>query len=120
MTTALSTFFSAWSETDAEARTALIEGAMTGSATYSDPRSGGRLAGTGPISEYVGMFSANAPGWTAEVTASDEVNGYVRAIVKFGGMGPDGQPMAQHGTYVADMDGDKIAALAGFAGESPS
>lgn len=117
MTKSLDDFFAAWSETDAEARMALIAGATTTDATYSDPRSGGRLAGQEAMAEYVGMFSANAPGWTAEVVKSDEVNGYARALVKFGGKGPDGQDMAQHGTYFADLDDTgMIVALAGFVG----
>ncbi len=117
---ALETFFSAWSETDAAVRTAKITQAMGPEATYSDPRSGGRLSGIEAIAEYVGMFSANAPGWTAEVVRSDEVNGYARAVVKFGGMGPDGQEMAQHGTYFADLADTQITSLAGFVGETPS
>lgn len=118
MSDAVSTFFSAWSVTDADQRKALIKEAITSETTYSDPRTGARLKGIDEISDYVGMFSANAPGWTAEVARSDEVNGYIRCVVKFGGQGPDGSEMAQHGTYVADMDGAKIAALAGFVGET--
>lgn len=114
---ALDTFFSAWSETDAAARTALIASAMADGATYSDPRSGSRLDGLDAISTYVGMFSENAPGWTAKVTQSDVVNGYVRAIVAFGGMGPDGSEMVQHGTYFADLDDSgKALSIAGFVG----
>lgn len=117
---ALETFFSAWSDTDAATRSGKIAEALADDATYSDPRSGGRLSGHEAIAEYVGMFSANAPGWTAEVVRSDEVNGYVRAVVKFGGMGPDGQEMAQHGTYFADFGDGKITSLAGFVGETPA
>ena len=117
MVGALDTFFDAWSKPDAAERAALIGAAMAPDASYSDPRSGGRISGLDAISQYVEMFSANAPGWTADVVNSDEVNGYARALVKFGGPGPDGQDMAQHGTYFADLDASgKITALAGFVG----
>ena len=83
----------------------------------SDPRSGARLDTVGAIAEYVSMFSASAPGWTAKVVKSDEVNGYIRAVVAFGGTGPDGNEMVQHGTYFADTDNDgKLTLIAGFVG----
>ncbi|MEM1301747.1 MAG: nuclear transport factor 2 family protein [Pseudomonadota bacterium] len=118
MTSALDTFFSAWSETDAARRTALIEEAIAETFSYSDPRSGGRLTGIDAISEYVGAFSANAPGWTATADSADDVNGYIRAVIAFGGMGPDGQQMTQHGTYFAEIDTeDRLTLLAGFVGK---
>ncbi|MEY1554551.1 nuclear transport factor 2 family protein [Yoonia sp. R2331] len=114
---ALDTFFAAWSITDAAARHDTIAQACADQVSYSDPRSGGRLQGLDAVATYVGMFSANAPGWTAKVDAADEVNGYMRATVVFGGKGPDGQDMAQHGTYFADRDDSgKITMLAGFVG----
>ncbi|WP_147125925.1 nuclear transport factor 2 family protein [Shimia ponticola] len=117
MTSPIDTFFSAWSETDAGRRTALIQEAIAETFVYSDPRSGGRLTGIDTISEYVGNFSANAPGWTATVESADEVNGYTRAIIAFGGMGPDGTQMTQHGTYFAEINTeDRLTLLAGFVG----
>ncbi len=117
MTDALTTFFGAWSETDADNRRAQIDAAIVEGGTYSDPRSGARLTSNAEISEYVGMFSASAPGWTATVESADEVNGYCRAIIAFGGKGPDGSDMVQHGTYFAETDaGGKLTTLAGFVG----
>jgi ketosteroid isomerase-like protein len=117
MTDSLNTFFAAWSETDADARRALIEKSVTSSFSYSDPRSGERVSSLDAVTDYVGMFSANAPGWTAEVVKADVVNGYARAIVRFGGKGPDGSDMNQLGTYFADIDdGGKLTFLAGFVG----
>ncbi len=117
MSDAITTFFDAWSETDSAARSALIASATTPEVTYSDPRSGGRLAGQDAVSEYVGMFSANAQRWTASVLSSDEVNGYARTIVAFGGKGPDGSEMVQHGTYFSDADDSgKLVMIAGFVG----
>lgn len=117
MSDAITTFFRAWSETDAEARRALIDNSIARNGIYSDPRSGARLGDNGAIADYVGMFSANAPGWTASVEKSDEVNGYHRVIIAFGGKGPDGTDMVQHGTYFATLDdAGKLTLLAGFVG----
>lgn len=117
MQTVIERFFAAWSHEDAGSRTATIRGALSETATYSDPRSDGRLIGVEAISEYVGQFSANAPGWSAVVDSVDEVNGYAKAIVSFGGPGPDGEHMAQLGTYFAEVDETgAITALAGFVG----
>lgn len=114
---ALNTFFVAWSETDADYRMAAIVASMADGGTYSDPRSNARLSGHDAISHYVGQFSANAPGWAATVEKADEVNGYIRAIAAFGGMGPDGAEMVQHGTYFAEVDPNgKLTCLAGFVG----
>ena len=116
MSDALATFFEAWGEADAKARRALIEKSCTPDFSYSDPRSGARLGGLDAVAEYVGQFSANAPGWSATVVNADVVNGYARAIVAFGGKGPDGSEMVQHGTYFCDEDDGKLAMIAGFVG----
>lgn len=117
MSDALTTFFDAWGTADADTRAQMIADATRDDVTYSDPRSGGRLAGHAAVAEYVGMFSANAPGWTAKVVTSDAVNGYSRSIIAFGGMGPDGSEMVQHGTYFADHDDTgKLTMIAGFVG----
>ncbi len=116
MTDALTTFFDAWGTAEPDARNAMIAQATSTDVTYSDPRSGARLAGQSAVAEYVGMFSANAPGWTAKVVSSDDVNGYIRAIVAFGGMGPDGSEMVQHGTYFCDVVDGKLTMMAGFVG----
>ncbi|MCY4180302.1 MAG: hypothetical protein OXD48_08520, partial [Litoreibacter sp.] len=88
--------------------------AQTG--TYADPRSEGVLIGPAAIAGYVNMFSANAPGWTAKVVKTDETAGSLRATVAFGGMGPDGPEMVQHGQYFADFDGERITRMIGFVG----
>jgi len=117
MSDALTTFFDAWSETDAKTRHGMIANATTDSFTYSDPRSGARLSGTDAVAEYVGMFSANAAGWTATTGDVTEVNGYLRASVIFSGKGPDGSEMSQTGLYFGDVDGKgRLTMLAGFVG----
>lgn len=116
MTKAITTFFEAWGEADADKRADMIGSAMADTFTYADPRSPGAISDLAGLAEYVGMFSANAPGWTASAVKTDEVQGYVRALVAFGGKGPDGQDMVQHGTYFASMDADRISSLVGFVG----
>ncbi len=104
--------------TDSAERGAAIAASLTDDATYADPRSQGRLIGHDAISDYVGMFSANAPGWTATVVSYDEVGGFQRGKVAFGGAGPDGKDMVQHGTYFGETDeSGKLMLLVGFAGE---
>ena len=113
---AFTTFFDAWGEADADTRATMLASVTTDTTVYSDPRSGGDLTGSEAIGAYVGMFSANAPGWTATVENESEVNGYHRLRVAFGGMGPDGNQMVQHGTYFGTLSGDTITLLAGFVG----
>ena len=116
MSDALTNFFEAWSITDASERSAKIATSCAPDVTYSDPRSDGRLTGHDAVSDYVGMFSANAPGWTATIVSSDDVNGYARTIVAFGGKGPDGTEMVQHGTYFSESTDGKLSLIAGFVG----
>ena len=117
MTQALTTFFDAWSESDAGKRTQAVAAAIAHDGIYSDPRSGERLSSTEAIAKYVGMFCENAPGWTAKVVKSDEVNRYLRAVVAFGGKGPDGSDVVQHGTYFGEVnDAGKLIFLSGFVG----
>ena len=116
MNTHLTTFFNAWSETDPDARLNLISAACADNISYTDPRSDGRLSGLSALSDYVGMFSANAPGWTATVVSTDTVGDTNRTIVAFGGKGPDGSDMVQHGTYFSVQAHGKLVMIAGFVG----
>ena len=117
MTTAIEIFFTAWSETDAAARQALIASAVSETASYADPRAQEPITGVAALGEYVGMFSANAPGWTATVQKTDTIAGVTRATVAFGGKGPDGSEMRQLGQYYIECDEDGlIARMIGFVG----
>ena len=110
-------FFEAWGMTDDAARLNAISGALADGAEYADPRAPEPLHGAEAIAEYVAMFSANAPGWTAKVVKEDTVAGCMRATVAFGGKGPDGSEMVQHGQYFAESGSDgKITKLIGFVG----
>ena len=117
MTEAIETFFVAWGETDAEKRAGMIAGAMGDGFTYADPRTPGPIHEIGALTDYVAMFSANAPGWQARAERIDTTAGHHRATVSFGGMGPDGQEMRQVGQYFAETDETgRIVTLVGFVG----
>ncbi|MEM1145379.1 MAG: nuclear transport factor 2 family protein [Pseudomonadota bacterium] len=116
MSAPISTFFSAWQSESADARLELIASAVSKSVRYDDPRTGQTLIGIDRLNDYVGMFSQNAPGWSATVVHSDTIAGVTRVTVAFGGKGPDGQEMIQHGQYFVEMDGDLIARMVGFVG----
>ncbi|MGV6839515.1 MAG: hypothetical protein ACWA40_04905 [Planktomarina sp.] len=114
---ALHRFFEAWGETNPQTQSGEIANVMADTFTYADPRSGGRITDINDLCSYVAMFAANAPGWTARVEKTDESCGYVRTVVAFGGKGPDGTDMVQHGTYFAELDSaEKITTLVGFVG----
>jgi hypothetical protein len=116
MRNSIETFFDAWGLPDPAQRAAAIEASVAETAVYADPRSEGVLTGPKAITQYVSMFSANAPGWTAQVVKSDEVAGMTRVTVAFGGRTPDGNQMVQHGQYFADISGGKIIRMVGFVG----
>ena len=116
MADAISTFFDAWQLESAQERLELISRAVTADVRYDDPRTPKTVNGIDALNEYVGMFSANAPGWSAKVIGSDSTAGMTRATVAFGGMGPDGAKMVQLGQYFVETDGDLICRMVGFVG----
>ena len=116
MSDAITGFFGAWGETGAEPRAAAIKAAMADDFVYIDPRVPGPITSLDALADYVGQFSANAPGWSARAVKTDVLHGHARVLVAFGGKGPDGSEMVQHGTYFAEMAGDRIARLVGFVG----
>ncbi|TXR52021.1 hypothetical protein [Reinekea thalattae] len=121
MNTLISAFFDAWSITDAESRAAKITSAVSDSIQYDDPRTPATITSISELADYVGMFSANAPGWTAKLVKADSIAGTTisattRATIAFGGMGPDGKEMVQLGQYFIEYKGEKISRMVGFAG----
>ncbi|MEM8684496.1 MAG: nuclear transport factor 2 family protein [Pseudomonadota bacterium] len=116
MTDPIATFFSAWQVESAEERLKLITNSVAPDIVYVDPRTPEPVSGIEPLSQYVGMFSANAPGWSAEVVVSDTVGGVSRATVAFSGKGPDGNEQTQHGQYFVETEGDRITRMVGFVG----
>lgn len=111
-----STFFDAWQLESADARHTKISSAVTANIQYDDPRTPQTVKGIDALSEYVGMFSANAPGWSAKVIDISTTAGVTRANVAFVGKGPDGKKMVQLGQYFLEMDGDLISRMVGFVG----
>lgn len=116
MSDAIANFFGAWEIADADTRLAKIKGAVTENVTYDDPRTPETVNGIDALSDYVGMFSANAPGWTASVVKSDTIANVTRATVAFGGKGPDGSEHVQLGQYFVETNGERITRMVGFAG----
>ncbi|UTW44328.1 hypothetical protein KFE80_07925 [bacterium SCSIO 12696] len=109
-------FFDAWRIEEAELRFTKITGAVTENIRYDDPRTPSTLNGIEALSNYVGMFSESAPGWSAEVVKSDTIGNVTRATVAFSGMGPDGVEQVQLGQYFLEKDGDLICRMVGFVG----
>lgn len=116
MSDPISDFFNAWQLEAADARLETISGAVTADIQYDDPRTPDTVKGIEALNEYVGMFSANAPGWSANVVQSNTTAGMTRATVAFGGKGPDGKEMVQLGQYFVEKEGALISRMVGFVG----
>jgi len=116
MSNPIASFFDAWQLEAADSRLEQIVSAVSSDVQYTDPRTPETIKGVDALSEYVGMFSANAPGWTAKVQSTDTVADVTRATVAFGGKGPDGNDMVQLGQYFVEMDGHLISRMVGFVG----
>ena len=116
MTDSITAFFEAWAMEDHELRLSTIGDAVTDSVEYDDPRTPETIRGTEALESYVGMFSANAPGWSAKVVKSDTIGGCTRVTVAFGGAAPDGSEQLQHGQYFVEKDGERISRMVGFVG----
>ena len=116
MSDSVAIFFSAWQLDSADARLEKIKSSVTVNVRYDDPRTPQTVEGIDALNDYVGMFSANAPGWTAKVVQSSSTAGMIRATVAFGGVGPDGKEMEQLGQYFVETEGDLISRIVGFVG----
>ena len=100
----------------AETRLAKISSAVTKSIRYDDPRTPETLNGIEALSNYVAMFSVNAPGWSAKVVKSDTISSITRVTVAFSGMGSDGSQQVQLGQYFVEKEGDLVSRMVGFVG----
>ncbi|MBX2846855.1 MAG: hypothetical protein KTR16_00935 [Acidiferrobacterales bacterium] len=116
MSDCINTFFEAWQLEVAQDRLATINRAVIEGVHYADPRTPEPIVGVEALHNYVAMFSANAPGWSASVVKSDTISDVTRVTVAFGGKGPDGSMQIQHGQYFVEKDGDKISRMVGFVG----
>lgn len=116
MSDAISTFFDAWKIEEASDRFEKISSAVMKGIQYDDPRTPATIMGVEALCDYVGMFSANAPGWSANVVKTDTTGGMTRATVSFSGVGPDGVENVQLGQYFVEKEGDLISRMVGFVG----
>ena len=116
MSDCITTFFNAWEIEDADLRLTKINSSVTETIRYDDPRTPETVNGIAALNDYVGMFSANAPGWSAKVVKSDSIAGFTRSTVAFSGIGPDGSEQVQFGQYFIEKDGDLISRMVGFVG----
>jgi hypothetical protein len=112
----ISTFFDAWRMESSDERLKQITRAVNDAVEYDDPRTPQTLKGINALSDYVGMFAANAPGWSARVINTDTTAGVTRATVAFGGMAPDGNEVTQIGQYFVETEGNLISRMVGFVG----
>lgn len=116
MSDSISTFFDAWQIEEASDRLDKIASAVAKDIQYDDPRTPETIRGIDALSDYVGMFSANAPGWSAKVVGTDTTGSMTRATVAFSGAGPDGVEQVQLGQYFVEKEGDLISRMVGFVG----
>jgi len=113
MSQALSDFFAAWAETDADGRGAMIARAIGATIFYADPMTETPITDAGALSDYVGNFAKSAPGALAEVAKAEDRAGVTRATVVF--RMPNG--MEQLGQYFAEHDdAGRLTRLIGFVG----
>ena len=116
MTDPIDIFFSAWQVESPEERLENITNSVASGIVYVDPRTPEPITSINALNEYVGMFSANAPGWSAKVVVRDTIAGIMRATVAFSGKGPDGTVQEQLGQYFVESDGKLISRMVGFVG----
>ncbi|QBG36495.1 hypothetical protein [Litorilituus sediminis] len=116
MSDSIATFFEAWQIQESEPRLAKINSAVTENIQYADPRTPETLNGIEALNNYVAMFSANAPGWSAKVVKSDTISKVTRVTVAFEGLGPDGSHQVQLGQYFVEKDKDLVSRMVGFVG----
>lgn len=116
MSEAVTTFFDAWQLESADERLEKISSAVAANIQYADPRTPDTVNGLNALSDYVGMFSANAPGWSATVKGCDTTAGMIRATVAFSGPGPDGKDSVMLGQYFVELESDLIVRMVGFVG----
>lgn len=116
MSDCLEKFFDTWQIEDSQVRLTQLNRTVTQNIHYSDPRTPETLVGIDALNNYLGMFSANAAGWTAKAVKSDTIAEVTRVTVEFSGAGPDGAHIVQLGQYFVEKDGDLVSRLVGFVG----
>ena len=116
MPDAIATFFEAWQIEDSRIRYDNMTRSVIENVQYDDPRTPETINGIDALNDYVGLFSAHAPGWSAKVLASDTTGSLTRVTVVFSGKGADGMDAAQQWQYFVEKQGDLIFRMVGFVG----
>lgn len=116
MSDCIITFFEAWKIEETKTRLAKLNSSVAKTIRYDDPRTPETLNGIAALNNYLGMFSASAPGWSAKVIKTDKVADITRVTVAFSGTGPDGSEQIQLGQYFVEKDGDLLTRMVGFVG----
>ncbi len=110
----LNRFFSAWSETDAEARKAAVADCFAEDGVYADPHVPTPFTGVDAVSEMLGQFRSGMP--DASVTVIEEPdshNNFCRCFVSF----QNGETEFMRGQYFFQINADnKLSQVVGFAG----
>lgn len=110
---AITGFFKAWSEEDASAREAALDGAMAAPFRYCDPNTPHPIEDLGTLTDYIGAFTARMPGAQAQIVSRDLHHGAARALIDFT---VDGRALMR-GQYFALLDErGRIEHMAGFNG----
>lgn len=105
MTDCIHTFFSAWGDPSAEARTIATE------FYYNDPDAPAPIHGRNDYLTDIQMFGEMAPGTIAKVINISEKHGHARVAVDF----ITNENTSQRGQYFADLNNGKIARIVGFS-----
>ncbi|MFN3207867.1 MAG: molecular chaperone GroEL [Roseovarius sp.] len=106
-------FFNAWGDSDAEARMAVLNDVLATGVRYADSRLKTPLEGSAAVVDYVGQYSAMAPGAIAQVADIECRDGVIRATVEF--IMADG--FIQPGQFMIETDdAGRLLRLVGFKG----
>jgi hypothetical protein len=103
-------YITAWNETDATRRRALLESTWTPAATYVDPVAKG--AGLAEIDNIIGSVQRRFPGFIFSL--SGNADGHANVVRFSWALGPKDGAAIVKGTDFIARDGDKIATVTGF------
>ncbi len=110
-------YAAAWSETDEDARRALLERSWTDDGVYVDPS--GRAEGRAALVGHIGGFHARMPGSRIEMASGvDEHGGLLRFAWRM--VGPDGVVALEGMDFGELADDGRLDRIVGFFGPVPA
>ncbi|MCJ0764083.1 nuclear transport factor 2 family protein [Variovorax terrae] len=115
-TTVAEHYITAWNETDAARREALLAASWTDDATYVDPLMQGR--GREQISALIGAVHARYPGF--RFVRDGQADGHGEHLRFSWTLGPQAQPDLIKGTNYARLSGRRLQAVTGFLDRVPA